>query len=314
MLRYVVSNERFYTFFSKYTSRLRRLLSLFKWGPLSPPNSLYIPWGLASSRGGQRMVSASSAGPDTMTNTGQGSSVSMAFALLPLVPTLFVSGMHFFAAARAQWVVHHIQKENRTQTQFLRRLSVVSIFLSIREQRLTWLAQRIREFEDAELEKQDDEEYEDVSEDINENDDGGDENNTGNGSEQTDRDRRPVVMTGIPSEGPVRPRYLAHDAHSHVYSMLQGERSNEWPHDQFQSLDNINSSNNGQNGTVPNHRPHPSIDVRLFPLAFGPDLKNMDLTLFLNSPQERKRILRLEFEGMRDELTAFRDTTVRSRY
>ncbi|KAG0002218.1 hypothetical protein BGZ79_003382 [Entomortierella chlamydospora] len=222
--------------------------------------------------------------------------------------------MHFFAAARAQWVVHRIQKENRTQTQFLRRLSIVSIFLSIREQRLAWLAQRIREFEDAELEKQDEEEYEDVGEDVNENDNGDDEKNVGNGSEQTDRVHRPAITTGARSESPVRPRYLAHDAHSRVYSMLQGERSNEWPHDQFQSLDNTSSSNSGQNGTAPNQRPHPSIDIRLFPFAFGPDLKNMDLTLFLNSPQERKRILRLEFEGMRDELTAFRDATVRSKY
>ncbi|KAF9106840.1 hypothetical protein BGX27_009014 [Mortierella sp. AM989] len=325
MLRYVTSTEKFSTLFSRYVPRFYRLRSWFKWGSLSPPSPLYIPWGYASSSNQgveQGLTSISSTSSGAGTNPRFSSSVSAAFALLPLAPALFVSGIHFLAAARAQWVISSIQKENRRQAQFARRLSVLSTFLSIREKRLAWLAREIREFEIAEAERQEEEEYEDLCEDINENGDEiheGDEGNVEEIGKRTNNSQGTTVTaesaTTTSTGRPVRPRYLAQDAHSRVYSMLQDERSNVWPQDQSQNRTSPGGGNGSQEGTAQGHRHRQSdFETRLFMFAFGPDLENMDLDLFLNSSRERRRILRLEFEGMRDELTLFRNVTIRTKH
>ncbi|KAF9938600.1 hypothetical protein BGZ65_012552 [Modicella reniformis] len=88
---------------------------------------------------------------------------------------------------------------------------------------------------------------------------------------------------------------------------------------------NSNNSNSNGNGNVNGNNNNSSsgsggqesfqlqpqrlqlLDPKILLLTFGPDLEKMDLQLFLNDSAERSRILRLEFEGMRDELLMFRD-------
>ncbi|KAI7818992.1 hypothetical protein BC939DRAFT_479933 [Gamsiella multidivaricata] len=55
-----------------------------------------------------------------------------------------------------------------------------------------------------------------------------------------------------------------------------------------------------------------SSEAKTIQLTFGPDLGSMDLRRFLNDSAERRKILRLEFEGMRDELLFFRESLLPS--
>lgn len=66
-----------------------------------------------------------------------------AFQFLPIAPTLFFSGIHFFVALRTQWTLYNIDQQSRSQRIFARRMKMLCTTLLLREQRLTFLLYRI---------------------------------------------------------------------------------------------------------------------------------------------------------------------------
>ncbi|KAF9438157.1 hypothetical protein BGZ76_009447 [Entomortierella beljakovae] len=318
-LHYVLSTERFSAFLSKCSYRLG---SFFNWSSLTPLRRLYIPWGLGPRRsiGAERVLETAI---DVKSTSGVGpranSYVSIACAFLQLAPTIFITGIHFFAATKAQLALYRIHKENQRQVKYTRRLSVISTFLSIREQRLRWLAREMREFEEAAVdegqdEDDDEDEYEDIVHSLN---DGPDESNleTREGCpERSDQGTSVSEMRPIPTptiDNSVRPRYLAGDVHYRIFSLLQGGRGSGWP----QNGSHGQESNDNRNERLQSHQfRQANTSLQLLRGAFGPDLRNMNLDVFLNCPEERRQILRLEFEGIREELMLFRDMALRTKF
>ncbi|KAG0364673.1 hypothetical protein BGZ54_007277 [Gamsiella multidivaricata] len=268
ILRYAITTERFMSFITKYTWPLLKLGSWFKWSSISPPRSSYIPWGLAPPSGGhlseQSIESLAS-------NAGTGANLPVAFAFLPLIPTLFISGIHLLASVKAQWVSYQIHSYYRQQAKYAKRLSVVITFMIIRERRLLWLAQKIRSFDEEREKALREQDFEDVE--GTDNDDEGDGQNT----TQASVDR-------IPREG----NTVAGTALAGRVSCLDADQ-------QAQGSQHEQSS-----------------EAKTIQLTFGPDLGSMDLRRFLNDSAERRKILRLEFEGMRDELLFFRESLLPS--
>ncbi|KAF8980915.1 hypothetical protein BGZ46_003492 [Entomortierella lignicola] len=315
LLHYIISTKKTSSFF------LSRLGSWFRWSPLPLFSSLYIPLMLGGCSNPKfRHIPAliSEGNTSTATNTEFGSSIStsVSYTLLPLASAVFISGVHLFAVARAQWAIRNIQKENQRQARLTRRFSIMSAFLSIREQRLKWLARVIREFEDAEAEKQDMEDNEDLYEDISDGENEFDDGNTEEYFEVTGESQTTLesaTTTGVPSANIER---LSQNARSHMYSVIQRERESgdDWPQVRPQGRNNTSYRDDNQERSGQSHDRPPSFDRRLFLYAFGPDLENMNLSLFLNNPHERKRILRLEFEGMRDELILLREAAIQTKY
>ncbi|KAG0199429.1 hypothetical protein BGX28_007326 [Mortierella sp. GBA30] len=311
MLRYLFSTERFWSYFAKYLSRLRGLGSWIptQWRSWSPPTSSYIPWGLAPNNSQATSTAIATTGhgivdllASAVTTTASdnaeakhSSSASVAFAFLPLVPTLFVSGIHFMVAARTQWTLQGMQRDLRRKKQFIKRLEVLSAFLMIREKRLKWLADEVRAFDN----EQEEEEARWQHDVVNEDSTTANVMASGWSSSSSSSPSRPRTSAAIP------PTLLAHSSNSRIYSLFQGRNNGD--HQVSQVQDDNNNSNNQQQqqqGTR-QRRNHQAGDPKFY--TFGPDLENMDLDLFLRNARERSRILRLEFEAMHQELTLFRE-------
>ncbi|KAK3817607.1 MAG: hypothetical protein J3Q66DRAFT_187514 [Benniella sp.] len=262
----------------------------FTWANISPPRSSYIPWGLAQrsgkhvgtgggTAGGTADVTAVAGG--TITGSNNNSNVSTAFAFLPLIPTLLVAGMHFVAALRTQWSIRQIEKENQRQTHYARQLGVMAMFLLIREQRLGWLAEKIRDFEEEEATKSGD-------------------TTKGAGGEDNDED-----FEDVPDE---------EEAETHGPNMADTAAFiNSLQHHEAMREDYHNTNIDGQedgSSNPPRRGRIQLVDPKVLVLTFGPNLEKMDMQQFLMNPMERNRILRLEFEGMRDELVLFRQNMI----
>lgn len=291
-LRHLITTDGFSTLLAKYGSWIPGI-GWFKWARISPPRSSYIPWGLAQ-RSGERVAEYASStagggsvgGASDVTGgaiTGPSSNVSTAFAFLPLVPTLFMAGMHFLAALRTQWSVRQIEKEDQRQTQYARQLNVMAMFLLIREQRLGWLAEKIRDYEEEEASKAGEAKGDDNDDDFEDIQDEEDEDSS---------DHR----------GP----NLADTAA--FISSLRHVADQEQDHTGDHHSDNTNrgSGQEGSSSSPPRRERIRLVDPKVLVLTFGPNLEKMDMQQFLMDPTERNRILRLEFEGMRDELMLFR--------
>ncbi|KAF9329317.1 hypothetical protein BG006_007580 [Podila minutissima] len=138
MIRYLTATASFPSVFSKYFPRLSSVISRIwtKAGQISPPSSTTIPWRWSSS---SDSVSTTSSG-DTLTQP-------VAYMFLPLVPTLFISALHFVAYAKTQFALNKIRKDIKDQVRFARRLSLLSAFLLVREKRLNWMVEEIKTFE-----------------------------------------------------------------------------------------------------------------------------------------------------------------------
>ncbi|KAF9955270.1 hypothetical protein BGZ72_003893 [Mortierella alpina] len=286
MLRYLCSAKGFSAFFTKHLARFRGLVSWIPWS-WSPPSLSYIPWGLARNRSqatAQKMdILASGTANDA--GAGRTSGVSVAFAFLPLVPTLFVSGIHFLAAARIRWTLRSMHKDMERKRQFIKRLEVLSLFLLIRELRLKWLVEEIEAYDAEEASKE-------QSEENDEDNEGGDEDH--------------IMSSTIANQSSAtrtEPMLLTQGSSNRVYSLLHDNQSN---------LGSRHRSSNESSQQQPRGSPQQgSRSSTRMPgemkfSTFGPDLENMDMDLFLRSARERSRILRLEFEGMHQELTLFR--------
>ncbi|KAF9966122.1 hypothetical protein BGZ70_003252 [Mortierella alpina] len=285
MLRFLCSTKGFSAFFAKHTVRFRSLVSWIPW-PWSPPSSSYIPWGLApnsSQTTGQNMDALVS-GTANDPGAARASGVSVAFAFLPLVPTLFVSGIHFLAAARSHWTLRNMQKDMDRKRQFIKRLEVLSLFLLIRELRLKWLVEEIEAY--------------DADEALREQSEDNDEDAFVNSAIAD-----PSSATRPGSADP--PTLLAPGLNNRVYSLLQdreGDLGSRSRNSNDRRRQQQPPPRSGQQGS--SSRTRASSDLKFS--TFGPDLENMDMDLFLRDARERSRILRLEFEGMHQELTLFR--------
>ncbi|KAG0300796.1 hypothetical protein BGZ98_008858 [Dissophora globulifera] len=309
MLHYIFSTGKFSVIYSRIAAWLPNVGSwLGRRAHVSPsPTSVSFIQ--------QRVQAAASSGSrtgaaDTGTGAASGSlSISStAVAFLPLVPTLLMSGMHFLAAAKTQWVIREIQNELQQERHYSRRLHVVSKFLLLREKRLEWLATEIKIFEEAKRVAE--ESYEDLELDDDDLDEQGDV---------------PIEAAGSTSASPplkrrVRPQNYTFGAHNAVYSLLLDQSKFDSftrnRQDQMNALTQRRmheESGRGEiqqeGGNLESRRP---AEWELFKFSFGPNLEDMDLSLFLNSRQERRRILRQEFEGMREELVLLRTTMLRS--
>ncbi|KAG0352747.1 hypothetical protein BG005_007847 [Podila minutissima] len=138
MIRYLTATASFPSVFSKYFPRLSSVISRIwtKVGQISPPSSTTIPWRWSSSSGSV-----------STTSSGNTSTQPVAYMFLPLVPTLFISGLHFVAYAKTQLALNKIRKDTKDQVRFARRLSLLSAFLLVREKRLNWMVEEIKTFE-----------------------------------------------------------------------------------------------------------------------------------------------------------------------
>ncbi|KAF9990665.1 hypothetical protein BGZ75_000483 [Mortierella antarctica] len=296
MLRYLCSTKGFSAFFVKHTGRFRSLASWTPWS-WSPPSPSYIPWGLAPNSSqvtGQEMdVLVSGAANDP--GAGRASGVSVAFAFLPLVPTLFVSGIHFLAAARSHWTLRSMQKDMDRKKQFIKRLEVLSLFLLIRELRLKWLVEEIEAY-DA------DEALREQSEENDEDDGRRDGEDLVSSNSTTTADPSSAMRTGSAD----LPTVLAQGSNNRVYSLLRdhSERNLESRHRTSNDSSRQPAQRSGPRPPGSRSRTRASNDLKFS--TFGPDLENLDVDLFLRDTRERSRIFRLEFEGMHQELTLFR--------
>ncbi|KAG0332607.1 hypothetical protein BG000_009878 [Podila horticola] len=195
MIRYLTATVSFPTVFSKYFPRLSSFFSRLwnKIGQISPPSSATIPW---------RWSSSSSS--VSTTSSGKTSTQPVAYMFLPLLPTLFVSGLHFVAYARTQFALNKIRKDTKDQVRFARRLSLLSAFLLVREKRLNWMVEEIRTFEKEYL-----------------------------ASEEGEYSSR----NGVP-----RPLVLVQNSHQRVVNLLAGERNNQQRRDHHRRLPSIDPS------------------------------------------------------------------------
>ncbi|KAG0345011.1 hypothetical protein BG004_004026 [Podila humilis] len=131
LLRYLGSNAKFLSTFSKRLPRVSRYLSRV-WSMIA------IPWRWPSQNQQVAINEAATTSPST----------SVAWMFIPLVPTLIISGLHFFACARTQWILNEVRNHAHEQMQFVRRLPLLCGFLFVREKRLKWMVQEIRAFEE----------------------------------------------------------------------------------------------------------------------------------------------------------------------
>ncbi|KAG0228377.1 hypothetical protein B0O80DRAFT_500320 [Mortierella sp. GBAus27b] len=292
MIRYLVGTNLFKVLASKVDSWMPRLGSFVKWiGSITPPSSTYVPWKFFRANDKSRIETK--AGVSTGAGAGaKAGAVSAAFAYLPVAPTLLVAGIYFLGALRAQWAIRKITKQNRHHVQYAKRLGLMSTFMLIREQRLEWLAEKIRDFEEEMAnnvnesgqegtEKEDD--YEDVRE-------GGDVVNV--------EDDRDMV-------------YENTDTAALVTSLLGREADNDEPEQDATIITTNNNNNAGTSGQGDNQSGRRRVrlsDPSVLMLTFGANLEKMDMQQFLKNPAERSKVLRMEFEGMRQELTLFRES------
>lgn len=123
---------------------------------------------------------------------------------LPLVPTLFVSGLHFVAYARTQFALNKIRKDTKEQVLFARRLSLLSAFLLVREKRLNWMVEEIKSYEK--------------------------EHSTSEDGEYSSRN-------GVP-----RPLVLVQNSHQRVVNLLTGERNDRQRREHHRRLPSIDPS------------------------------------------------------------------------
>ncbi|KAK5829139.1 hypothetical protein F5H01DRAFT_329597 [Linnemannia elongata] len=188
-----------------------------------------------------------------------------------LAPTLFLSGIHFIAGLRCQWVIRRIQRDREDQLLFVKRVCFVSMFLSLRYSRLKWLLQMSEACEAFQKRREASGDYSEV-------------------------DQAEIDAARQPSRGPQRPsthnllRVLAEDPESPVYALLND------PHDgllfEYIAYGTGNNSN----------RPSP---LRTKEYSFGPDLERVDTAQYLGDPRERLRIMKLEYLAMETELVLF---------
>jgi hypothetical protein len=190
--------------------------------------------------------------------------------------------MHFVAALRTQWSIRQIEKENRRQTQYARQLGVMAMFLLIREQRLGWLAEKIRDFEEEESTK---------SGDTTKGGGGG-----GGGGEDNDED-----FEDVPDEA---------EAETHGPNMADTAAFISSLHESIRDDYHTTHIDGQDDRNLPRRGRIQLVDPKVLVLTFGPNLEKMDMQQFLMNPVERNRILRLEFEGMRDELVLFRQNMI----
>lgn len=191
--------------------------------------------------------------------------------LFQLAPTLFLSGIHFIAGLRCQWVIRRIQQDRERQLLFVKRVCFVSMFLSLRYSRLKWLLQMSEACEEFQKKRE----------------------ASGNFSEVNQAE---IDAARQPSRGPQRPsthnqlRVLAEDPESPVYALLND------PHDGLLFEYMAYSARNNSS------RPSP---LRTREYSFGPDLERVDTAQYLGDPRERLCIMRLEYMAMKTELVLF---------
>ncbi|KAF9152077.1 hypothetical protein BG015_005826 [Linnemannia schmuckeri] len=259
-LRYVLSTEPAAPFMIKHFPRLYRFGS-------------WIAQGLG--------VNSSAAHPSTQissqtSNLHSSRGDAWGSLLFQLAPTLFLSGIHFIAGLRCQWVIRRIQQDRERQLLFVKRVCFVSMILSLRHSRLEWLLQMSEACEEFQNRREASGDYSEV-------------------------DQAEIDAARQPSRGPQRPsthnqlRVLAKDPESHVYALLND------PHDgllfEYMPYSIGNSTN----------RPSP---LRSREFSFGPDLERVDTAQYLGDPRERLRIIRLEYMAMKTELELFRELFV----
>ncbi|KAF9211957.1 hypothetical protein BGZ59_007393 [Podila verticillata] len=197
IIRYITATASF-PIFSKYFPRLSSTISRIwtKVGQIPPPSSTTIPW---------RWSSSSSSNP---VSTGSSGNIctqpAVAYMYLPLVPTLFVSGLHFVAYARTQFALNKIRKDTKEQVRFARRLSLLSAFLLVREKRLNWMVEEIKSYEK--------------------------EHSTSEDGEYSSRN-------GVP-----RPLVLVQNSHQRVVNLLTGERNDRQRREHHRRLPSIDPS------------------------------------------------------------------------
>ncbi|KAG0094384.1 hypothetical protein BGZ93_007291 [Podila epicladia] len=136
--------------------------------------------------------------------TGNTSTQPVAYMFLPLVPTLFISGLHFAAYAKTQFALNKIRKDTKDQVRFARRLSLLSAFLLVREKRLNWMVEEIKTFEK--------------------------EHSASEEGEYSSRN-------GVP-----RPLVLVQNSHQRVVNLLIGEQNDRQRRDHHRRLPSIDPS------------------------------------------------------------------------
>ncbi|KAG0205493.1 hypothetical protein BGX33_007893 [Mortierella sp. NVP41] len=242
---------------------------------------------------GVNSSSSPSSSTQISTLTGSHSAVhdgSWGSLFIQLAPTLFLSGIHFIAGVRCQWVISDIQQDRERELLYVKRLCVVAMFLNLRHSRLEWLLRMGEACEDFQMKREAAGYYEEIDED------------------EIDEAR-------VPGQKPERPsthdrlRILAEDPKSQVYSLLHDAHDGLL----FEYMANSNNNNNNNNNSNNSNTPTPGSNNRASPfrskeLSFGPDLENMDKALFLGDPRERMRIMRLEYLAMKTELEVFLET------
>ncbi|KAF9904417.1 hypothetical protein EC991_002691 [Linnemannia zychae] len=257
-LRYALSTEPAARFMNKH---LPRVYSFGSW----------IAQGLG--------VNTSIALPPTQISTLSGSTItsnSWGSLLFQLAPTLFLSGIHFIAGVRCQWVIRRLQKDRERQLLFVKRLCVVTMFLNLRHSRLEWLIRISEACEDFQRKREAAGDFREVDQD------------------EIDAARQPGRKPPRPSTHD-RLRALAEDPTSHMYALLND------------SHDGLLFEYMSNNDTTSLSHPSP---LQVKHLSFGPDLEQVDTAQFLGDARERLRIIKLEYTAMKNELELFRELFV----
>ncbi|KAK3818118.1 MAG: hypothetical protein J3R72DRAFT_460360 [Linnemannia gamsii] len=258
-LRYALSTEPAARFMNKHLPRVYRFGS-------------WIAQGLG--------VNTSAALKPTQVSTLTGGTAlgdTWGSLLFQLAPTLFLSGIHFVAGVRCQWVIRRLQHDREPQLLFVKRLFVVTMLLNLRQSRLEWLLRINEACEDFQRKRE-------VAGDSREV-----------GQDEIDAAREPGCKPPRPSTHD-RLRILAEDPTSQVYALLNNT------HDGL-LFEFMNHNNNSGDLS----RPSP---LQAEQLSFGPDLERVDTAQFLGDPRERLRIMKLEFMAMKNELELFRELFV----
>ncbi|KAF9930659.1 hypothetical protein FBU30_000199 [Linnemannia zychae] len=256
VLRHALSTEPAILFMSKY------LPHLYKFGS-------WVAQGLGVNTA---LLFSSNQFSLKATCSDSSSGSSWGSLLIELSPTLFLSGIHFIAGLRCQWVIRRIQQDRERELLYVKRLCVTSLLLNIRQTRLEWLLMMTESCETFLKRRA--------------------AWNVG------DIDQDEIDEARLPGQKPPRPsthdqlKILANDTKSRVYALLND------PHDghllEFMAF--TTTTNPG--------RPSP-LKTREF--SFGPDLERVDPAQFLGDPRERLHIMKLEYLAMKTELELFRD-------
>ncbi|KAG0047711.1 hypothetical protein BGZ83_007282 [Gryganskiella cystojenkinii] len=222
------------------------------------PRTSLVPWGFGSNT----------------TNTSQHSNSVAAHTfiptlLLPLVPTICLSVMHFAMTSITRWAISNMRRETRRTVRMANRAITTLELIEYREKRLTWIIDEIRAYEQtlAELEEQ-----------------------QGATTSDSDSDETSSPSTpSTPSPRPTRPFALSdQDAFKQAADFaLRPWRVQSPP---------------------PSAASAPVTFYRVFlkrPKRQELELENLNMNKFLSEPQERDRVLKIELKAVAEEQRLF---------